>query len=200
MFIKYAKIDDYDDNTLNSFKNIIYTDKRNRIKNSNNQKYINKMIIGEILLKNLIEQHENIKYENLVFKINKYGKPFITNKKIFFNISHSFSYIICVINNKEIGCDIEKIRKTNLNTIKLFATDNEIKYILKSKQNIEKRLFEIYTLKEAYFKMQGKDLKNIKNIEFSLINNMFICSDQSVNVEIKYTIPNYIVAICQKKL
>ena len=48
--------------------------------------------------------------------------------KIYYNISYSYDYVICIISNKEIGIDIEKIRKTNINTKKIFATKIEQNY------------------------------------------------------------------------
>ena len=58
--------------------------------------------------------------------------------KIYYNISYSYDYVICIISNKEIGIDIEKIRKTNINTKKIFATKIEQNYknIICSDNNI----------------------------------------------------------------
>lgn len=148
--------------------------------------------IGRQLLKILLKKHYNIDYNNIEIITNNYGKPYIKNMNIYFSISYSYKYVICIISNKEIGIDIEKIRKTNINTKKIFGTKLEQDYI----DNYEK-LFKIFTLKEAYFKMLGTDLRKIKDIEFKMNNNI-ICSDDSVNIsQIKYN--NYIISICKKK-
>ncbi len=86
------------------------------------------------------------------------------NHSLFYNISHSNQYVICVISKQEIGIDIEKIRSVYKHVMYQFATQHELLYITKSKQNIYKRLFEIYTLKEAYFKCYGINLNNIKKL------------------------------------
>lgn len=198
MYLKYSRISDYTENQLNNYISNIYLLKKNRILKSNNSNSKKRMIIGEILLSYLLKKYYNIDYRELSFNINKFGKPYIKDKNIYYNISHSFSYIICVISNNEIGIDIEKIRKPDLRTIDYFATINEKKYILCNEKKIEKRLFEIYTLKESYFKMLGTDMKKIKEIEFEKKGDKFICNDNSVKVSLNYNIDNYIIAICEK--
>lgn len=184
---------------LKYFYKFIYQEKKDKIK-----KYKKKMrkiqaITGEILLKNLLKKHYKIDYKDLTFYLNKYNKPYIKNKNIYFNISHSYNYVAVAISNKEIGIDIEKIRPTNINTINYFATDNEIKYILEDKTKITRRLFTIYTLKEAYFKMKGTNLDNIKDIEFNFKDNKIICSDSNIKIKLINN-KKYIMAIIEKKL
>ena len=145
------------------------------------------------LLKILLKNYYNINYKDIEIITNQYGKPYIKDMKIYYNISYSYDYVICIISNKEIGIDIEKIRKTNINTKKIFATKIEQNYI----GNYEK-LFKIFTLKEAYFKMLGTDLKKMKNIEFNILNKNIICSDNNIiTKQIKFH--NYIISICEKK-
>ena len=86
-----------------------------------------------------------------------------------------------------------------MNTIDIFATQKEKEYILSSENDIYKRLFQIYTLKEAYFKMLGKDLSRIKEVEFIIDNNNITCSDKEIIAYSSDTIDNYIFSICKKK-
>ena len=91
-----------------------------------------------------------------------------------------------------------------MNTIDIFATQKEKEYILSSENDIYKRLFQIYTLKEAYFKMLGKDLSRIKEVEFTIDNNNnnnnnITCSDKKINAYSSDRIDNYIFSICKKK-
>ncbi len=197
----YSNVNDYSKKEISNFYNHIYQAKKERISKYLNKEKYKSSIIGEILLYKLLKK-ENIKYEKQQFTINEYEKPYINNKQLFFNISHSHDYVITIISNKEIGIDIEKIRKTNLNTIDIFATQKEKEYILSSENDIYKRLFQIYTLKEAYFKMLGKDLSRIKEVEFTIDNNNnnnITCSDKKINAYSSDRIDNYIFSICKKK-
>ena len=128
-------IQGFNDNDIESFYKRIPKNKRdkiNKIKNSNARK---RSIVGEILLSKLLTKN-NLSYDNLEYYINDYGKPYLKNNNLFFNISHSFDYVIAIVSEKEIGIDIEKLRKTSLNTIHQFATKKEQDYILSSNINI----------------------------------------------------------------
>jgi len=79
-------------------------------------------ILGEKLL------IEGLKYYNINYKknnitTNEYGKPYING--IYYNISHKNDYVICALDKNEIGIDIEKIRKININNINQYTTENE---------------------------------------------------------------------------
>ncbi len=98
---------------------------------------------------------------------------------------------------KKIGIDIEKIRNTDINIINYFCTNSEIKYIKNSK-NKYKALFEIYCLKEAYFKMIGTGITNFKDIEFIIFNDQIQCNKKNISACINYNVTNYIIAIVKK--
>jgi len=103
--------------------------KKDKIDKFKNYETKTKSIIGEILLCELLTKN-NIYYNNIEYYINDYGKPYLKDKNIFFNISHSFDYIITTISKNEIGIDIEKVRKTPLNIINQFATNEEKIYTI----------------------------------------------------------------------
>ncbi len=151
------------------FKNIRY-EKRDRIKNYSNNRRKRQAIVGEMILKELLEKYYDIKYNDCIIKESKNGKPYITNYNIYFNISHKDNLVVCIISNNEIGVDIEKVRKINLDTINVFATSNEKNYILEKKEDVFKRLFEIYTLKEAYLKMNNDSIININSFDILNVN------------------------------
>ena len=191
-------INNYKIDEIETFYDYIYETKKNRISKYKNEIVRTRSIIGEIILSELLSK-EKIDYKTLKFQTNEYGKPYIEGKNIYYNISHSHDYVIVAISNKEIGIDIEKIRKNPTSIINQIATDNEKAYILADSENTNKRLFEIFTLKEAYFKMLGKNLNNILNIEFSIKGNSIICTDPNIHSEFITDIPGYVISFCEKK-
>ncbi len=190
-------INDFNKDDINNFYDKIPKLKKDKIDKYKNYDTKVRSIVGEILLKNLLSK-SNISYNSLDYYINEYGKPYLKNINIFFNISHSFDYVITAISNNEIGIDIEKIRKTPLNIINQFATEKEKAYILSTNNNIEERIFKIYTLKEAYFKMLGTNLNNILEVEFIIKNNNIYCNDEKVKMGFIDDIKGYIIAYCEK--
>lgn len=176
---------------INDYKNINI--------DSFNSKLIHKddklrFFLGRLSLKEL---DESFSEDQITF--NEYGKPLYEDNHINFNISHSYDYVITCISKKEIGIDIEKIRAVPLNTIKQFATMSEQDYILSEKSDIYKRLFQIYTLKEAYFKMMGTNLNEILNVEFRISENTITCSDSSVRAYFIKDLSDYVISYVEKK-
>ena len=173
----YNELSDYDKNKIDK---LIITRKK-------------QSILARILLKNILKNKYNINYKDMIIKYNKYGKPFIDN--ISFNISHSHDYVIVATSNKNIGIDIEMIRDYNPTSMNLFCTDNEIKYI-NNNQNKKLAYWKIYTLKEAYFKMLGTNLSNMKNVEFNILKNKITCvNNENLKIFVSTDINNYIFSI-----
>ena len=173
-------------------KRIIKKNKLNIINKIKNKKNKQQTILGEILLIEGLKKFYNIDYQNIDITYNKNGKPYILNSNIYYNISHSNDYVVCIFSNKEIGIDIEKIIKPNDNIIKNILTEEEQNY---SKTNLN--FFEIFTLKEAYIKCLGNKIFDFKNIEL-VFNNKPICKDTSVKSK-QLIIDNYIISIVEKR-
>ncbi len=189
-------INNFQADEINDFYYKIPEIKRNKIKKLKNNIARTRSIIGELLLSELIHE-EGLNYSDIDYYINEYGKPYFKNNDLYFNISHSFEYVISIISDKEVGIDIEKIRNTSIKTINQFATENEKMYILSTNTNVEERLFKIYTLKEAYFKMFGINLNEALQVEFRIENDKVYCSDNKVNVGFINDIDGYIIAYCK---
>lgn len=199
MFYLIDNINNYTDYELKICKMKMKSEKIKSLNKITNKQYINQKIISENLLITGLKKFYNLEYIKENFYQNEYNKPFIVDKNIFYNISHSNQFCVCAFSNKKIGVDIEKIRLTDLRTINFFATEKEKKYILKDKKNIYQRLFQIYTLKEAYFKMKGQSLKEIKNVEFFIDSNNIKCNDDNINIKQIVVKNKYVISFCEQK-
>ena len=79
----------------------------------------------------------NNQYFDYEIAYNSQGKPyFLSNREIFFNISHSSNYVACVIGDRPVGIDIKEC-------------------------DSDQRFFRIWTLKEAYGKATGQGVLDI---------------------------------------
>ena len=188
-------INNYSDNDYNYFLGLINHNKKKEILKINSNIVRKRKILGEVLLIKLLESI-NIKYNNVSIYKNEFGKPCL-NCDIFYNISHSYDMVVCVISYEEIGIDIELIRDINFSVIKYICCENEFNFINNS-SNINYYGFSLFTLKEAYFKCLGTNLFNIKSVNFNINENIIACSDSSVNC-FQYKLGNYILSICKKK-
>lgn len=164
---------------------------------------VNRALLAEILIRTIIIKKLNITNEEIVFENNLYGKPALKWYNNFhYNISHSGNWIICAIDDTELGVDIQKIQPVDLDIAKHFFSKEEY-YELMKKNDCERLTFfyELWTLKESYIKAIGKGL-SIPLDSFSLNINekeINICSlEEDTNLYFKqYNITsNYKMAVC----
>lgn len=193
MNMKYLvdNIEIYTDCDFKSFEKIIKPQKLNLISKKEGQKQ-KESLLGEILLIKLLNDIK-IFYKDISIIYNKNGKPYILNNPIFFNISHKDGIVVCIINNTEIGIDIETINNKNMEILNFIATDSEKIYV----GNSLKRLTKLFTLKEAYFKAYGKDMLSPKDVQFKFYKNKIMCSDNTVYCKSIYK-ENYFISIIKK--
>lgn len=131
-------------------------------------------------LKEILLNEYNISLDNERLYYNEHGKPYLSNRDLYFNISHSNNLIAIIISDIECGIDIEYLdenREIN-KIVKKIMNDEELLLFNNSNNKIY-YFYEIWTKKEAYFKMIGTGIElkrlndsiNIKNIQSKIINN-----------------------------
>jgi len=123
-------------------------------------------------------------------KINYFDnkKPFVERSAIDFNLSHSsdyFAFAISIYENMYVGVDIEVVRE-NLDMepiVHHYFHEKEISYILNSGTNNltrQCRFYEVWTRKEAFFKMLGTGLsEKLSEIDMSPGEHEIIIQDNN---------------------
>lgn len=118
-------------------------------------------VYGEALARYMIAGKTGLTLNELIFDKNRYGKPYIRGQhRIFFNLSHSGRYVICGLDQEEIGIDIEEVKSIDLGIARKFFHASEYAYLLSREQEQRMNaLFELWTLKESYIKFLGVGLQ-----------------------------------------
>lgn len=129
-------------------------------------------LAAEMLMYQLLQKHENITSATLHCHNN--GQPYLTGCDLYVSISHSDQMVACAISQDPVGIDIERIRPINLNICHHFCVPEELEYLLQGTQDIAwqhccddeilRRLFEIWTAKEAYYKKIGTGITDLKGV------------------------------------
>lgn len=97
----------------------------------------------------------------LSFEANKYGKPFIPNTDIKFNLSHSRdTALLAITQSFELGVDIEFFSNRDLLGIAKHAFSNQENRALSQldSQQLDSAFFHIWAQKEAFIKACGMGL------------------------------------------
>lgn len=207
MKIYGIKILDINNERLNDLSLTVSTDVKLKIKRFVNKEDKIRALISDMLIKILISNNLKLKIKDIVVSKNKFGKPYLKNYKNFnFNISHSGEFVVCCIDAKPVGIDIEEIKQIEYKDIaEKFFVNREYKIIRACNKNQQlAKFYEFWTLKESYVKYCGEglsiplnsfliDIRAADNIE--LVNNRErnICVLDLINID-----RDYKLAICSK--
>lgn len=134
--------------------------KREKIKAIKNEKASRESLAGELLLMFALKKVK-ADYEKCEFFFKGQGKPYIKNYKDFsYNISHSAGLVALACSKKEVGCDIEKIRETDVEKLKRILSEDEIKTLDEITDTREKQkvFFKFWTKKESLAKLNGESV------------------------------------------
>ncbi|MBQ7340929.1 MAG: 4'-phosphopantetheinyl transferase superfamily protein [Oscillospiraceae bacterium] len=129
-------------------------------------------LAAEGLLQTLLREHYGITNAKLHRASN--GRPYLANSHLHISLSHSDQMVACAVSEDPVGIDIEKIRPMSLKICRHLCVEEEKAYLLSDSgltENDEcqdpevlRRLFEIWTAKEAYFKKQGTGITDLKSV------------------------------------
>lgn len=161
MKIYVVKVSDIREDKSNELCLLVDAEKKDKIKKFINKKDKIRSLIAEILIRTIIVENLKINNKYIKFNKNKHGKPYLENYPNFnFNISHSGEYVLCGIDDKDIGVDVEEIK--NIDIIEIaqnYFTTKEFEYIINCDVEFQlNRFYEIWTLKESYIKCCGQGL------------------------------------------
>ncbi len=138
------------------------------------------------LLKDVLKNELNITNYELTF--NKYNKPYLKNRNIYFNISHDKNTTVLVTSDKEIGVDIEYYTYKE-SVMKKYYNEFEQQKIINS-NNKEYEFTRIWVMKEAFVKMKGQGISyGLQNVDTTRLKKQIkLISNEK-----------YIIAICQSE-
>lgn len=175
MQIYSVKISDISAEKLSELCLIIDSEKKYKVMEFVNKKDKIRTLVGEMLIRTIIAENLKISYKSIKFSKNEYGKPYLKGYPQFnFNISHSGDYVLCAVDDKNIGIDIEEIKYIEYKEIaKTFFSAKEIGYIINHDLKCQlDRFYEMWTLKESYIKCCGQGL-SIPLKSFSIEINQY---------------------------
>ena len=150
-----------DEAKLNLLKTLISDERKAKMDRFVFKKDSIRCLLGEIIARYAISKHLNCKSSDISFKVDSFGKPCLDspNDSVFFNISHSGDWVVCVLSSSPCGIDIEFIKETDFGIAKRFFTQEEYESLMSQPAHYRtKYFFMLWTLKESYIKTDGRGL------------------------------------------
>ena len=159
---------------------------------------------GELLLRRALEDC-GLEAGELRYEYGDHGKPRLAGQEEFhFSLSHSGSYVMLAVSERELGCDLEQITEPRLKVARRYFAREEWEHLSSTAGEEQTRLFFRYwTLKESFLKATGQGL-HLPLDAFQIV----LGEDGSVTVRQSFdereyhfaefqTIPGYCCALCQ---
>lgn len=151
---------------------------------------------ARVLLKYALAKENIMQYD---VEKGKHGKPFLKNSNLYFNLSHSKSCVVCVVDDAEVGIDIEEKTRSLPKHYEKIVSDAEKQFLQQSK-HMDQDFLRIWTMKESFVKMQGgrifentKDIATIEHMDFRKIWKKSDCFFGH------YQEGNYLISVCAKQ-
>ena len=143
---------------FHSYLQKIPEDKQKRIQAFLRREDATRALIGQILLRIIIQDMLGIPGNVISFEQNKYGKPSLKNNEGFhFNLSHSGDWVVLAVDSRQIGIDVERIM--DIDVAKRFFSPREYNDLIARPAALRiEYFFDLWTLKESYIKAIGKGL------------------------------------------
>lgn len=160
-----------------------------------------KLCMGaELLLKYALSNQGYINFKDeLDYKFNSYGKPYLKNININFNLSHSGNYCVCVLDDSEIGVDVQLMEDIKTDVAKRFFHPNEYEYLNLFKNN-KQAFYRLWTLKEAFIKCIGGGLNiALNSFEIKISNKVDVIQKINKNKYYfrEFDYDNHHIGICE---
>jgi 4'-phosphopantetheinyl transferase len=187
MIIIFGNVKDVDEAAVNRWKSMVDGSRVAKVQSKHFENDRNLSILGDLLSIKISAEILNKKEIEIKLKYETGGKPYIDGENIFISVSHSKDIVICAVDFKPLGIDLEYVRNFKPLTMQKICNEHEIEYIGSDNQ----KFFEIWTVKEAYSKLCGIGIRQI-------ISGIFVDIENST-VEGKHfntvTFGNYVYSI-----
>lgn len=112
---------------------------------------------GEIVV---LEDYDFInkdRMRDIPITTNEFGKPFVKDDNLYFNISHSGEYAVCAIGDEEMGVDIQKKKEIKYEFARRYYHDKDLEHIDRSEDSLTE-IIRVWAIKESYVKLKGKGM------------------------------------------
>jgi 4'-phosphopantetheinyl transferase len=144
-----------------------------------------------IFMRKVLAKYTDKEPQNLTFDHNPYGKPFLRQSDIQFNLSHSKQWAVLAVGlNCDLGIDVESTsdRRSILSIAQNYFHPNEIAHLEKitDEEKQQNYFFQLWTLKESFVKGLGTGISTgLDKMNFSIDINQKINASFSEDLQLK---------------
>ena len=165
---------DYEYEELEKFLPLLPKQRRDKVMVSKSDSRKAELILSGLFMGYCFKRELGKNIADLQFERTALGKPYLANNTdIDFSLSHTKNAFVFAISNLKIGVDIEytdRVEKNFLALASRFFSKQEYDYILNSKNTSGHNFYNIWTMKEAYIKANGRSIQELKKFNVFNVN------------------------------
>ena len=113
-------------------------------------------VAGELLARRALAQRLGCGEEEVPLRWDDTGKPAVDAGGVYVSVSHSGPYAVCAAADVPVGVDVEVVRSAQEKFMRRVCSQQEMACICPGNDGDCRRFWEIWTAKEALFKLTGK--------------------------------------------
>lgn len=208
MKIYAAKVCEIPDELFACLCSLLDSDRLKKVRTLQNKKERLRSIYAGLLLRHtfLKEGYGEELWQQIEISKGCYGKPYMSNcKNFFYSLSHSGEWVICAVDDREIGADIQEVGELKMAVAKRFYSDNEYDRLLKYETDKNKQTAEVYRMwaaKESCVKLTGRGIgagisMYVTNSDYTHIMDRE--KNSRFTIKLYEEIPGYIICACSRR-
>lgn len=130
-------------------------ERRKKIRSLRREEDKRQCLCADHWLRALLSEVTGLSASELIFAAESGGKPVLTNAAVHFSLSHSGDFVLCAVDDRPIGADIEAVRPVSQKLIDRVCSAEERAFV----GGDGRRFLQIWTAKEAIVKHSGVGLR-----------------------------------------
>lgn len=126
-------------------------------------------LIADLLIQAVLMRQYGILRDHIRFQVDSYGKPYLPDQPLHFNVSHSGDWVVAAFDDTLVGIDIEAMEPVDYRRLsETFFSEEECRQILGEDECRQLETFyAVWTGKESYVKAIGRGLSvSLKSFVF----------------------------------
>lgn len=131
-------------------------DKQQRMKDIANEDDRKRTAAADALARRVLGEKLGLAPADVAITCEDTGKPDVANCELYFSVSHSGAWVVCAVDTRPVGVDVEVIRGADEKFMHRVCSEAELNYIRFGDAGCYERFWECWTAKEALFKLTGK--------------------------------------------
>jgi 4'-phosphopantetheinyl transferase len=116
-------------------------------------------LLAGVLLQMVIYRETGLPPHKQILRRTHYGKPYIADVPLCFNLSHSGSWVVCATNSQPVGIDVEHIGPIDVRIAERYFSATEKEWLFaKAEEERLREFYNIWAFKESFIKTIGYGL------------------------------------------